>query len=100
MLTTIGRRIKPMNGLGIEYRSAVSSMDATTAALSERDDHGFGKEDELTVICTERRRDSNCKQRSTRSDPAHPGTFFILLIACFVEEIGMGPKLCLISLNV
>lgn len=30
LLTTMGSRIKPMKGLGMEYRSAVSSIDATT----------------------------------------------------------------------
>jgi hypothetical protein len=34
VLTTIGRRIKPINGLGMEYRSAVSSMEATTEIKS------------------------------------------------------------------
>lgn len=29
-LATRGNKIKPMNGLGILYRSAVSSMEATT----------------------------------------------------------------------
>jgi len=32
-LTTMGSNIMPMNAFGIEYRSAVSSIDATTANI-------------------------------------------------------------------
>ena len=37
-LTTMGSRISPMNGLGMWYRVAVSSMDATTASQQHPSD--------------------------------------------------------------
>ena len=34
-LTTIGNNMRPMKGLGILYRSAVSSIDATTVNIKK-----------------------------------------------------------------
>jgi hypothetical protein len=41
--TTIGRRINPMNGFGTLYRSANSSMEATTVIGNVLGYAGFGQ---------------------------------------------------------
>lgn len=52
-LTTIGSRIRPMKFFGIEYRSAVSSMDATTKAPVRKISF-LSHMKKLTIISAER----------------------------------------------
>ena len=51
--TTMGRRIRPMNGLGMWYRSAVSSMDATTSQFCQPTARTAFQTEALTVVRAE-----------------------------------------------
>lgn len=59
--TTMGRRIRPMKGLGMEYRSAVSSMDATTDQTVSVPEWKVGEQSH-TIVSAEGRYERNQQQ--------------------------------------
>lgn len=71
--TTMGSKIRPINGFGIEYRVAVSSIEATTThAQGSQKREALASRAVRTVVCTERsdHRDEKKSGKHVQHPPA------------------------------